>query len=93
MGQTALPPPVPVPAATTPPGGTRPGEIPLAGSVPPASPPAAPARDNLPKLSKPFRVPPGVIALIGYVTSAIVGLGLGWLVLSFIRPDVFRIPW
>jgi molecular chaperone DnaK (HSP70) len=31
--------------------------------------------------------------LIGYVTSAVVGLGLGYLLLSWLRPASFPLPW
>jgi hypothetical protein len=31
--------------------------------------------------------------LIGYVTSAVVGLGLGYLLLSWLRPANFPLPW
>ena len=31
--------------------------------------------------------------LVGYVTSALVGLGLGYLVLSLLRPNKFPLPW
>jgi len=38
-------------------------------------------------------LPRGVVIAIGYVTSAIVGLGLGYIVLHFCRPDQFPFPW
>ena len=34
-----------------------------------------------------------VVIVIGYVTSALVGLGLGYLVLSWLRPNTFPWPW
>jgi len=33
------------------------------------------------------------IILIGYVSSSVVGLGAGYLVLHFLRPDKFPLPW
>ncbi len=34
-----------------------------------------------------------VVMLIGYITSALVGLGMGYLVLSWLRPNMFPPPW
>jgi molecular chaperone DnaK (HSP70) len=39
------------------------------------------------------KAPRWVIGLIGYITSALLGLALGYLVLSLLRPDVFPRPW
>jgi molecular chaperone DnaK len=93
--QPTFHPPAPSAAQTPspPPAGMQPGALPLPGSVPPGEPVQRPARDDLPKLSQPFRVPPWAVAMIGYVTSAGVGLGLGYLVLHLLRPDAFPIPW
>ncbi|NQU25205.1 MAG: Hsp70 family protein [Candidatus Nealsonbacteria bacterium] len=33
------------------------------------------------------------VMLIGYVTSALVGLGMGYLVLAWLRPNTFPLPW
>jgi molecular chaperone DnaK len=47
----------------------------------------------VPPASKPRR---RVAFVVGYLSSAIVGLGLGWLVLWLLsrwRPDVFSLPW
>jgi hypothetical protein len=44
---------------------------------------------------KPFSLPPfapQVITVVGYIVSAIVGLGLGYLILMFLRPELPR-PW
>ena len=38
-------------------------------------------------------IPRWLINVIGYVTSAVVGLGLGYLVLSQLRPESFPLPW
>ena len=39
------------------------------------------------------RVSPGTINVVGHVLAALVGLGLGYLVLSWLRPDTFPLPW
>jgi hypothetical protein len=31
--------------------------------------------------------------LVGHVVAALTGLGLGYLVLSWLRPDAFPLPW
>ena len=50
-------------------------------------PPALPAR------SKQWKIPLWTVSLVGYVVSAVVGLGIGYLVLSFLRPEDFPLPW
>ena len=37
--------------------------------------------------------PRWLLSLIGHVVAAAVGLGLGYLLLSWLRPDVFSLPW
>ncbi|MBN2477453.1 MAG: Hsp70 family protein [Pirellulales bacterium] len=63
------------------------------------TPPSAPDRTSPPASGRtgqpasPRRLPRWAILLIGYVASAIVGLGLGYLVLSRLRPEFFPLPW
>lgn len=38
-------------------------------------------------------IPRWVVNVIGHVTAALIGLGLGYLVLAKLRPDVFPLPW
>jgi len=38
-------------------------------------------------------LPPWLVNIAGHVLAALIGLGLGYLVLSRLRPDVFPLPW
>ena len=37
--------------------------------------------------------PQWIFSLTGHVVFALAGLGLGYLVLCWLRPDTFRLPW
>lgn len=67
-----------------------------------AAPVATPETENEPKAveSKPaakahyeLPVPHWLFSLTGHVFFAMAGLGLGYLVLCWLRPNVFRLPW
>ncbi len=66
---------------------------PAATSHPEADPPAPAPPARSPNAGRRKRMPRGVVILIGYVTSAVLGLGLGYLVLHLCRPDRFPLPW
>jgi len=97
----------PIPPARTPAppaaAGQRCGATPpVAGPQPPSGPPPeAPPRESHPAKIRTRPKANGknaqgisraAVIAIGYVTSAIVGLGLGYIVLHFCRPDQFPFP-
>ena len=70
---------------------------PAAGSGPPPPPDA---QDSQPQTaSRPaksafrWRIPHWFVLAIGYASSAIAGLSVGYLVLHFMKPDSFKLPW
>ncbi len=64
-----------------------PPPIPSAQAVPPetANAPAQSASSR--------RIPRWAVLAIGYVSSAVIGLLAGYLVLHFLRPESFQLPW
>jgi len=54
------------------------------GELPPSAQPDGERR---------FRVPSWIFWALGYGTAAIVGLAVGYVMLSFLRPDIFPVPW
>jgi hypothetical protein len=82
--------------------GAVPGAPPAA---PPAGTPAPPNADATGPAARPQdgrargaparrrRVSPGTINVVGHVLAALIGLGLGYLVLWWLRPETFPLPW
>jgi len=89
-------------AAGAAPGNPRPAAgLPAARQAAPGARPKADTLQARPKStgnqeSKPRprrRIPRWIINVVGHVLAAAIGLGLGYLLLSQIRPDAFPLPW
>jgi hypothetical protein len=83
----------PLPLAGSPAPGAAPGQ--LAEPNPYAAPVTGAAVDSFNlgghRAERQHRIPRGLLSLLGYVTSAFVGLGAGYLLLHWLQPN--RFPW
>jgi len=77
--------PPPAPLATSSPAPPIPD-----GTAAPATPATGRARATA---ARKRRISPGTINVVGHVLAALIGLGLGYLVLSWLRPEMFPLPW
>jgi len=86
--------PVPVASTPQPALGAEARALPTATLEAPAAEPAtqAPLDPTLEENGGPV-LPDWVLPVVGYVTSAVVGLGVGWFVLHLLRPNQFPLPW